>query len=316
MEGIGKKLFVLLLALLALSPTEAKADTASSGLVYGGNYPVKVLDNIPYRTDPQADPQKHKLDLYLPRGPKNVPVLFFIHGGSWSRGDRKTYALVGETFARNGIATVVISYRLSPGVKHPAHIEDVAKAFAWTKNNIARHGGRPDRIMVAGHSAGGHLASLLATDSKYLIAEKLSPRDIRAVISVSGVYTFVQPDTLEKLEHFIGLSMATVLGTNRQSYVDASPLRHVTGSEPPFLILHASNDYPTCEEKSRKFADRLTQNGVPTTCLEIPDRGHITIMLWLMLWETDPTTQTMLRFIARHADLPLYPLNHPAKERP
>ena len=149
-----------------------------------------------------------------------------------------------------------------------------------------------------------------------MIAEKLSQKDIRAVISVSGVYSFVQPDTLEKLEHFIGLSMATVLGTNRQSYVDASPLRHVTGSEPPFQILFASNDYPTCDDKSKKFADRLAQNGVPVECREIQERGHITIMLWLMMWETDPTTQTMLRFIARHADLPLYPLNHPDKQNP
>ena len=296
------------LALLALALIAEPAATAEAP-VTGGVFAVKVISDIPYCLDPSADQQKNRLDLYLPRGSGNFPVLFFVHGGSWTRGDRKTYALVGETFARNGIATVVTSYRLSPGVKHPTHIHDVAKAFAWTKQNIADYGGKSDRIIVAGHSAGAHLVSLLATDPKFLEAEKLSQKDIHAVISVSGIYSFVYPDTLKKLENFIGLSIDTVLGTDHAVYIDASPLRHVTGKEPPFLILCASNDYPACDEKSKKFADRLAQHGVPAIFQQIPDRGHITIMLWLMMWETDPTTQTMLRFIAKHTDLQLRPLH-------
>lgn len=316
MKGISQMAITVIALACALVSPRAPASEPITGLVTGGLFPVQVVEDILYRTETNADPQKNRLDLYLPKGPRNVPVLFFIHGGSWTRGDRKTYALVGETFARNGIATVVISYRVSPAVKHPVHIQDVARAFAWTKRNIAGYGGRPDHILVAGHSAGGHLASLLATDSKYLVAENLSPKDIRAVISLSGIYSFLYPATLEKLENFIGLSMATVLGTNRQNYVDASPLRHVKGTEPPFLILYASNDYPSCDENSKSFADRLAQNGVPAECREIPERGHITIMLWLMLWETDPTTQEMLRFIARHTDLQLRPLRYPNGQEP
>lgn len=314
MPGLLPPAIGIALLSTVLCQDPVRIPTPPDGLIMGGGFSVEVLADIPYRDDPEADPHKHKLDLYLPKGKTGFPVLFFVHGGSWSRGDRKLYALVGETFARNGIGTVVISYRLSPKVKHPAHIEDVARAFAWTRRNIARHGGRPERILVAGHSAGGHLVSLLATDPKYLAAEKLTQKDIRAVISISGVYSFVYPDTLEKLENFIGLKMTTVLGTDHAVYIDASPLRHVTGQEPPFLLLCASNDFPDCDVKSRKFQGRLAKAGVPAEYHEIPNRGHINIMLWLMLWETDPVTQKMLRYIAKHTDLELHPLTLQAND--
>src|SRR5437016_9492663 len=99
----------------------------------------KVLD-VPYYQGADADP-KHKLDLYLPKDQKDFPVLFFVHGGAWKSGDRKIYGRLGEMFARNGIGTVIPSYRLSPKVVHPAHIQDVAEAFAWTVKNINTYGG-------------------------------------------------------------------------------------------------------------------------------------------------------------------------------
>src|SRR5438132_1420307 len=134
---------------------------------------VEVIKDQPYRTDKDADAVKHKLDLYLPNGKKDFPVLFFVHGGAWKSGDRRIYGRLGNLFAKQGIGTVIISYRLSPKVQHPAHIQDVGKAFAWTHANIAKHGGRADQIFVCGHSAGGHLVALLATDESYLKAEKL-----------------------------------------------------------------------------------------------------------------------------------------------
>src|SRR5438132_7046995 len=134
----------------------------------GGHFEVEVVKDLAYDTSKDADSNKHKLDLYLPKGQKDFPVLFFIHGGAWTSGDRRLYGALGHTFAKNGIGTVIISYRLTPQVQHPGHIEDVARAFAWTHQNIAKHGGRADQIFVSGHSAGGHLAALLVTNEKYL----------------------------------------------------------------------------------------------------------------------------------------------------
>src|SRR5206468_3096567 len=114
---------------------------------------------------------KHRLDLYLPEGKSDAPVLFFVHGGGWTVGDKNLFGIaarLGKTLARRGIGLVSINYRLSPKVKHPEHIRDVARAFAWTHQNIGTYGGCKEEIFLCGHSAGGHLVALLSTDTQYL----------------------------------------------------------------------------------------------------------------------------------------------------
>ena len=148
--------------------------------------------NLVYHSAKDADPVKHKLDLYVPKGVKDFPVMMFVHGGSWKSGNKDLYPALGETFAKQGIGTAIINYRLSSNkgtVKHPDHIHDVAKAFAWVKENAGKYGGDPKKLFISGHSAGGHLVALLATDESYLKAEKCSTTDIRGVMALSGVYT-------------------------------------------------------------------------------------------------------------------------------
>ena len=169
---------------LGWSPAREKPAAAEARMT---EYEVERHPDLEYQTGPDAD-VRHKLDLYVPVGAKNYPVMIYIHGGGWKAGSKTLYIGLGRTFARHGIGVAIINYRLSPRVKHPGHIEDVAKAFAWVKGNIAKHGGDPANITLMGHSAGGHLAALLATDPSYLKAEKLEPSNIRGVISVSGVY--------------------------------------------------------------------------------------------------------------------------------
>src|SRR5262249_16983924 len=135
-----------------------------------------------------ADPDKHKLDLYLPKGHKGFPVLLFAHGGGWKNGDKQEFEFLGKALAKNGIGVVCINYRLYPQVRFPANVEDAARAFAWVHQNIAKYAGRADQLFVGGHSSGGHLVSLLATDESYLKAERLAFTDIRGVLSISGLY--------------------------------------------------------------------------------------------------------------------------------
>ena len=154
--------------------------------------------DISYTEGDPADAAKHKLDLYLPQGKTNFPVLLFVHGGSWRTGDRAIYKALGERFARAGIGVAIPSYRLMPQNPHPAQIEDVAAAFAWVYRNAAQLGGDASRIYASGHSAGAHLVSLLALDEKYLKKFDLDRKSIAGVIAMSGVYnvgnleTFVQ----------------------------------------------------------------------------------------------------------------------------
>ena len=149
---------------------------------------VEVRKDIVYTDGDPADAAKHKLDLYLPKDKKNFPILVFVHGGTWRTGDRVMYAPFGDRFAKLGLGVVIPSYRLMPKNQHPAQIEDVAAAFAWAYKNAAQYGGDPKRIFLIGHSAGGHLAALLALDQEYLKKYDIPQGSIQGVAAISGVY--------------------------------------------------------------------------------------------------------------------------------
>ena len=276
----------LLLALVALFPATLRAADPAPP------YEVETTKDIAYYEGDNAHPIKHKLDLYLPKGLKDYPVLFFVHGGAWKMGDKKDfgiYSSIGKSFVRAGIGAVVINYRLSPGVKHPEHIKDVARAFAWTHKNIAKYGGRPDRIFISGHSAGGHLVALLATNEQYLKAEGLGVKNIRGALPLSGVY--------ELQERFL----PDVFGTDAEIRKTASPLRHVQAGLPPFLILYADKDFPGCGKvTSEAFATALKEKKVPVETAEITDSDHIRIILSASKTD-DVVYKKMLEFIMAHA---------------
>ncbi len=258
-------------------------------------YDVAIETDIAYRTDKDADPIKHKLDVYTPKGQKNFPVLMFVHGGAWKSGNKGLYGALGKTFASNGIGTVVINYRLSSKngtVKHPDHINDVAAAFAWVHGNIGKYGGRNDRIFVSGHSAGGHLVSLLATDEQYLKEHKLSAGNIRGVIALSGVY-----EILPLLPVFVD-----AFGGDAQTCKAASPIYQVRGKTSPFLICYGDKDFPTCDKMSGSFCKKLSENKCETEVVEIKDRTHISIMVQLAISANDPCTRAMMDFIAKHSE--------------
>jgi acetyl esterase/lipase len=256
----------------------------------GGNFEVEVHKDIAYVEGKDAD-ERQKLDLYLPKGAKDYPTLFFIHGGGWTQGSRSGFDKIGRTYAKNGVAFVSTGYRLSPKVQHPAHIQDVAKGFAWTVANIAKYGGNPEQIFVSGHSAGGHLCALLATDEDYLKAEKLSLKNIKGVIPVSGVFV-------------VSTRQKNVFGEDAEVAKKASPQNHVREGLPPFLILYADSELGNLGKQAEAFAPALKEKKVEATILVGKDRNHGTIMM-KMSDEADPATQAVLEFIAKHSNLKL-----------
>lgn len=249
-----------------------------------------VVRDIPY-VEGSADP-KHRLDIYLPAQTRLAPVLFWIHGGALTSGDRadSDNPPVGQRFASAGIVTVVISYRLSPGVSHPAHMQDTAKAFAWTIRNIAKHGGNPEQMFVAGHSAGAYLAALLAADPKYLQAEKLSPARIRGVLPVSGFYHIdrVAPDRPK-----------FVWGDDMKVWMEASPSRYVRNSLPPMFLVYADGDEPWRRQDNVDYHRELRAAGHTRVDIkEIRNRDHMGI-LYQMPDTADETTLLMLDFLKK-----------------
>jgi acetyl esterase/lipase len=251
---------------------------------------TKVIENVAYDEGADADPVRHRLDIYLPKGQSDFPVLFFVHGGGWVEGSKNqfgVYAALGRTFTRHGIALVCPNYRLSPGVRHPEHVRDVARAFAWTKQNIHKYGGRPDEIFVGGHSAGGHLSALLASDESYLKEQGLSFGAIRGAMPVSGLFTIPG-------DRVFWVPFAKEEAVRRQ----ASPIEHVRAGLPPFLIILGENDLPSCDlPQAEEFYLALKKKGVPVQLLNVKRRNHLSILLNAVS-DTDPVMRAMLTFIS------------------
>ena len=250
-------------------------------------FEVEKHADLSYSDDADEDP-RHKLDLYVPVGSKNYPVMIYVHGGGWKSGSKTMYVGLGRAFARHGIGVAVINYRLSPKVKHPGHAEDVARAFAWVRANIGKYGGDIGNITLMGHSAGGHLAALLATDPACLKAEKLEPSHIRGVITVSGVY---QIDPTAEL-------YIPAFGTDPDACRKASPMTYVTGKHPPFLIVYAENDYATFDRMAIDFHAALEKFQTPATLLKLEHRNHISEIVSI-LSDSDPLNEAVRKFIWR-----------------
>lgn len=245
---------------------------------------VEVVRGVSYTGEGAQTPEKHKLDVYRPNGGQNLPVLFFVHGGAWRNGDRALYPALGSRFAQDGFVVVIPSYRLSPAVTHPGHMEDVAAAFAWTVRNIAAHGGDVQRIHVAGHSAGGHLVSLLALDERYLAKHNLSSRSIRSVVTISGVYNVA--------------GQSGPFTADNAVQKEASPLTHLRTSTPPFLVAFCQWDYAFLPAQARLFQRELKAKGNASELLYIPGENHISEVIALVA-ESNATREALVRFMKR-----------------
>jgi acetyl esterase/lipase len=250
--------------------------------------------DIAYRDDKDADKVRHTLDLYVPKGKTGFPVVIFVHGGAWRSGDKSLYAPLGMSLAADGIGCVIINYRLSPAVQHPAHVEDVARAFAWTFGKIGDYGGDRKKLFLCGHSAGGHLVSLLATDPAHLKAVKCVPGDIKGVATFSGVYDLVggiaaaDPDK----------SFDAAFGSKEAVRKSASPLAHATGKHPPFLVAFAARDYFRFPAAAKEMAAALEKGGTSVTLVPCADRDHYSIIVQFA-HRKDPLNETFRAFVVQ-----------------
>ena len=259
--------------------------------VRGETPAIEVIRDLAYLEGNDTDPKKHKLDLYLPPGRKDFPLLVFVHGGGWSHGDKNfwfdLYGKIGRSFAGQGIGVAVINYRLAPKTKHPDQAHDVAHAIGWLHKNIAKYGGVAEKLYLAGHSAGGHLVSLVASDEHYLTAAGLTRSVIKGVISISGVYD-VQPDIL---------LFDMVFGKNAEQRAKASPITHVRPGLPPFLIVHGDHELPQCDGPCAElFHQKLKEHQVVCKLLPIAHRDHMSIVARISE-ANDPGQQAILHFI-------------------
>ena len=248
---------------------------------------IESVKDLTYADGPADDAEKHKLDIYRKTGSAKAPVLFFVHGGAWKSGDRKQYPFFGNRFAKAGYTVVIPSYRLSPKHKYPAQIEDVADAFAWTVKNIAAQGGDPSRIFIAGHSAGGHLVALLATNPELLAKRGLSAKNIRGVLALSGVHDITAIES--------GSSSPT-FGSDPEVLRAASPIKFVRSGLPPFLVTYCEWDYAMLPQQAVAFHTALRAAGASAKLVYVPGENHISEMLDIPK-PADASAKAMLEFM-------------------
>jgi len=258
---------------------------------------VRVFRDIVYYDGAYSNPQRENLDVYVPPDRTDFPVVFYAFGGKYRNGEKSRNAYLACTLAREGYGVVAINYRVSDGslqqVIFPGQEVDVARAFAWTYNHIAQYGGDPSKIVLMGQSSGGMLVSLLATDRSYLAAQGLSPDLIKGVIGVSA-------GTYDMRIQFPGL---TDIFGDLEQYWDASPLKYVDGTQPPFLVLYGSDDMPGFAEDSTAFYQSLVDHGSEAELHMIPGRTHQMIPCDAAR-PGDPAREYILRFIAEHTATP------------
>ncbi len=247
---------------------------------------IEAEKDIEYTQGAPEDAAKHKLDIYRKSGAQNVPVLFFVHGGAWRQGDRGQYPFFGNHFAKAGYVVVAPSYRLAPKNPHPAQVEDVAAAFAWTVKNIAAHGGDPKKIVIAGHSAGGHLVALLATNPEWLARHGLTTQSIRGVMALSGVYDIGGPIA----------EGSSVFPPDPEVRRRASPVKWTKSGLPPFLVTYCQWDYAVLPQQAAAFHQALQVAGVRSELVYLPGENHISEMTNLPK-PSDPMSAAMLSFM-------------------
>ena len=261
----------------------------------------QVTRDIPYATAHQ----RQVLDVHAPAGVKNLPVVFWIHGGGWQTGDKTMVALKPKAFMDAGFVFVTINHRLLPTVEMGAITRDVASALGWVHKNIATHGGDPARVLVMGHSSGGQLAALMCVDDRYAKAEGFSLKMIKGCVPVDAD-TFDIPAIIEVAEtraraHHLPLPTnghRQKFGNDPAKHLDFSTVTHVAKDKgiPPFLILHIAG-HPDTGAQARRLAAVLQDAGISVKVVAAREATHASINDNIGA-ANDPVTKELFSFVA------------------
>jgi acetyl esterase/lipase len=224
------------------------------------------------------------LDLYHPaKGNGSFPGVVFIHGGGWIGGPPTQFRRQAAYLASKGFVGATIEYRLSGEAPYPAAVYDCKAAVRWMRANGGRYRINPEQIAVAGGSAGGHLAALLGTTNGIKALEGnggnagFSSR-VQAVVAFNGIYDFVSLTEKSPNQHLVENVVTKFLGGTlhevSEVYVEASPVAHVSSSDPPFLLLHGTADTTAPYAQALEMQKALARSGVRVDLYSAKGANH------------------------------------------
>lgn len=233
---------------------------------------------------------RRALDVYEPAKGEGRAVILFLYGGGWKSGERSTYGFVGAALASRGYTVVIPDYRHYPDVKFPAFMDDAAQAYVHAQKHIAR--GRP--VFFMGHSAGAHMAALLALDERYLVAAGSDLPKPTGLIGLAGPYAF-DPTTWPTTKEIF---------TEALSADAVRPVAHVSANAPPMLLMHGLKDEVVKLYNLRDMDAAARSVGVSSKAVELEDTGHIGILLAIarpFRWK-GPVLKEILGFLEAQTD--------------
>lgn len=213
-----------------------------------------------------ADPYQ-SVALYPAANPRG-DVLALIHGGGWTNGYKEWMAFMAPALTARGITVASLGYRLAPMHTWPTGFNDVADGIAALAARVAEHGGDARRLFVGGHSAGGHLAALLALRTDWQAPRRLPADAIRGALPISGTYWFGPDSGLSMRPRFLG-------DPALHNETPASPMTWLRGGAPPFLVAWGGADFPHLRAQAARFCADLAQAGTRVDTLEIPGADHL-----------------------------------------
>lgn len=259
----------------------AGAAAAIAGVAWLALRPVRVLNVVSAvashrtATGVRYGPlEGQRFDLYQPADKAvqgGVPLVVFVHGGSWQRGDRGDYRFVGEALAARGVAVAVIDYRQFPEVTYPAFLEDVARAVDHALSHAAEWGADPHRVFVMGHSAGAYNAAMIALDPRWLATVRRAPESLAGWVGLAGPYDFLpihDPD-VKPVFHDPDVPL------------DSQPMRHAesaTAPRPAFLAAPEKDSLVNPVRSTQHLGEVLASRGGSVEARRYPDVDHFTLV--------------------------------------
>ena len=270
----GRSATAMILGLLvAFCPSPCRAQVP-----VGGKVQVRVERDLVYG---KGGGEELRLDLAMPgEGDGPFPAVVCLHGGGWRSGNRQQLGQTIEALAGRGYVAVTVSYRLAPGARFPAQIEDCKAAVRWLRANAGKYKVNPDRIGGLGFSAGAHLACLLGTTDKTAGLEGSggnpeSSSRVQAVVSFFGPTDFTAKTWSKEIEDNVFLPfLGARFEDSPEVYRKASPVSYVSKDDPPFLFFHGTEDKLVNIRQSKVLAEKLKEAGVEAKVVVMEGEGH------------------------------------------
>lgn len=260
-----------------------------------GEGPFFKVADIPY-AKLAKEPRLNALDIYMPKKGSKSPVIIWVHGGLWAFGDKSDVGIKPAYFTEKGYIFVSINHRLSPDIKHPGHMQDVAHALVWVYNNIVHYSGDPEKIFLMGYASGAQMSVMITVNKKYLDEAQGSLDMIKGVISVDGLgfdVAKIIPDNNNKVKDWC----LDTFGLTEKEWQEASPVTHIKPgiTVPPMFVAYSGVQTPT-ESDALNLARKFKDSGVSIQVKSYAKKNSLSIHREFGK-EGDPVGQDVLVFL-------------------